>query len=236
MIMKWLNLIFRRETAMPVFALSFASAVSVALIFARIVWTGSLHHGFLAWNLFLAWLPLVFALIAVHESRTNVQSIWRVLGWTGAWLLFLPNAPYICTDLIHVSARFYGHYWLDLTLILLCAFTGLVLGFVSLYLIHEMVTKSFGRVAGWFFVMAVMGLSSVGVYLGRFLRLNSWDVIVRPFQVYHGLAAWIGGPMLKSSAAFLVLFATFLLVAYVMLYALTHMTPTRQTELAPVQA
>ena len=227
---------FKRETAVPVLALSFASAVSVALILARVVWTGRLHHGFLAWNLFLAWLPLLFALMAAHEHRGNVPSFWRLLVWAGAWLLFLPNAPYICTDLIHLSSRLYGHYWLDLTLILLCAFTGLVLGFVSLYLIQEIVVKRFGRMAGWFFVMAILGLSSVGVYLGRFLRLNSWDVIVRPFHVYHGLAAWMTSPMLKSSAGFLVLFATFLLVAYVMLYALTHLSPTRPAEFASAQS
>lgn len=231
--MKVLSLIFKRETAVPVLALSFASAVSVALILARVIWTGRLHHGFLAWNLFLAWLPLLFALFAAHEDRGSGQSFRRVLAWTAAWLLFLPNAPYICTDLIHLSSRFYGHYWLDLTLILLCAFTGLVLGFLSLYLMQEIVAKRFGRVTGWLFVLAIMGLSSFGVYLGRFLRFNSWDVIVRPFHVYRGLAAWIESPMLKSSAGFLVVFATFLLVAYVMLYALTHLSPTRQAGLAP---
>jgi uncharacterized membrane protein len=227
--MKLLQIIFKPETRAPLGALTFGSAVIVTPILARIFWTGNLHHGFLVWNLFLAWLPLVFALLAAHEDRAGAPPSWRVIGWTAAWLLFFPNAPYICTDLIHVTPGFHGHYWLNLTLILLCAFTGLVLGFVSLYLIQSMVVKRFGRTAGWLFVVASTGLTSFGVYLGRFLRFNSWDVIVRPFHVYRGVAAWIGSPMLKSSAAFLVLFATFLFVGYVMVYALTQLSPASQS-------
>jgi uncharacterized membrane protein len=109
-------------------------------------------------------------------------------------------------------------------LILLCALTGSVLGFMSLYLMQSVVARMFGRVASWLFVAGAAGLSSLGVYLGRFMRFNSWDVFLRPGKIYHGLDSWADGRVPHmSAAAFLVLFATFLFIAYVLLYALTRL-------------
>src|ERR1035437_7088518 len=130
--MRLLKLAFKRETAMPVLALLFASGTSVALMVARILWTGRLGYSFLVWNLFLAWLPMMFALLACEKYQSTSGRDWRFVGLAGAWLLFFPNAPYIFTDLIHLTTRFYPYFWVDLSLILLCALTGLVLGFVSL--------------------------------------------------------------------------------------------------------
>src|SRR5580704_17948875 len=99
--MKLLKLAFKRETAIPVLALTFASAVCVALVCARIIWTGNGRAAFLLWNLFLAWLPLFFALLACDHYQNAAGRNWRFVGFAGAWLLFFPNAPYIFTDLIH---------------------------------------------------------------------------------------------------------------------------------------
>ncbi len=250
--MKILRMAFKREIAAPMLALVFASGISVALVLARVVWTGQLRYGFLIWNLFLAWVPLVLSLLACEQFRSETGRRWRFLSLAGAWLLFFPNAPYIFTDLIHLTSwrfpllpghpladfvdstqltswRF--HFWIDLTLILLCALTGLVLGFLSLYLMQSLAARVFGRATGWLFVAAAAGLSSIGVYLGRFLRFNSWDVVLQPAKVYRRLDAWMDGPLAShASLGFLVLFATFLFLAYVMLYALTHLSP------APVNA
>jgi uncharacterized membrane protein len=224
--MKLLRLIYKRETMAPIFALTFASAAGVLLVSARVVWTGNLQYAFLVWNLFLAWLPLVFAMLA-REALREGRTRWRFFSFSAAWLLFFPNAPYIFTDMIHLMYGRYQHFWVDLTMILLCALTGLVLGFVSLYLMQSVVTRRFGCVAGWLFVATAAGLCSVGIFLGRFLRFNSWDVILRPGKIYRGFDAWADGRMMNgSSAAFLVLFATFLFITYVMLYALTHLQPT----------
>ncbi len=234
--MKVLKLLFGRETIAPMLALILASGIAVALIVAHILWTGRLGYGFLLWNLFLAWLPLVFALLASDKYRNGGGRHWTFFGLGGAWLLFFPNAPYIFTDLTHLSSKFYPHFWVDLMLILLCAFTGLVLGFLSLYLMQSIVTRMFGRVVSWLFVAAVAGLSSVGVYFGRFLRFNSWDVVVKPGRVYQMLDAWRDGSGLnRATPAFLVLFATFLFIAYLTLYALTHLSPAHQLS-APAPA
>jgi uncharacterized membrane protein len=143
--------------------------------------------------------------------------------------LFLPNAPYICTDLIHLTTRFYGHFWVDLVLILMCAFTGLVIGFLSLYLMQSIVAKMYGRVVGWIFTAAATGLASFGIFLGRFLRFNSWDVVVNPTKLYRGVGAWTSQSVYyPATIAFPFLFAAFLFIAYLMLYALTHLSPAPQ--------
>lgn len=217
-----------RENLAPMLALVFGSCASVGLVILRAVWTESPRYGFLIWNLFLAWLPVLFALAASREQRLPGRRSWRTIGLAFAWLLFFPNAPYILTDLTHLSSSFHRHFWVDLVLILCCAFTGLVLGFLSLYIMHTVVARRFGRALGWLFVFGAAGLSSFGVYIGRFLRLNSWDVVVRPGRVYHDLGQWFGSPMLNQrSAGFILLFAAFLFIAYLMLYALTHLGPSR---------
>lgn len=221
--MRLFQLAFKRETAMAVLALLLASGVSVALVAARILYSGRWHYGFLAWNLFLAWVPLGFALVACDTYQGRAQGNWRFWGFAGAWLLFFPNAPYIFTDIIHLT-RGYGYFWVDLVLVLLCALTGLVLGFVSLFLMQSVVRRMLGQAASWLFIAMVAGLSGFGIYLGRVLRFNSWDVVLKPFALSRGIGQWATDPLgHPSSVAFPILFGTFLFIAYVMLYALTHL-------------
>ncbi len=239
--MKILKILFKRETAAPLLALVFASVVSVALVTARVVCTQKLRYGFLIWNLFLAWLPLIFALLARELYQSGDRRKWLFASLAGAWLLFFPNAPYIFTDFIHLLYGSFQHFWVDLTLILLTALTGLVLGFVSLYLMQSVVTRMLGRAVSWLFIAGVAGLSGFGIYLGRFLRFNSWDVILQPMKLYHGIGAWAADPFANHMTfVFPALFATFLFIAYVMLYALTHLPQmhlTASSDLAnPVKA
>ena len=227
--MKLVNLLFHRETRSPMLALTFASGTAVALVIARIAATRNIHYAFLVWNLFLAWLPLIFALLARERYRAGLRRDWRFASLAGAWLLFFPNAPYIFTDLIHLIYGQYRHFWVDLMLVLICALTGFVLGFVSLYLMQSLVRQRFGQVASWLFIGGVAGLSGFGIYLGRFLRFNSWDVVLKPMKLYHGINAWAANPLANpTSFAFPALFATFLFITYVMLYALTHLPPAIQ--------
>ena len=98
---------------------------------ARVLFTGNIRYAFLIWNLFLAWLPLVFAIRPrkYQETKTGERLVRSFVGLSATWLLFFPNAAYICFDLVHLTNRFFGPFWVDLTMILSCAFTGLVLGF-----------------------------------------------------------------------------------------------------------
>lgn len=222
--MRYLKPMIHRETFLPMTAMGLATAICTALVVGRVLWTANFSYAFLIWNLFLAWLPLVFALLAREHFQPGRRPGGRCLGYAAAWLLFFPNAPYIFTDLIHLTNRYFTHFWMDLAIVLSCAFTGLVLGFVSLYFMHALVTRMLGRVAGWAFVTTAAGLCSFGIYLGRFLRFNSWDVIAKPGKLANSLGDIATGQANHpQQLAFLVTFSLFLLIAYILLYALTHM-------------
>ncbi|MFO1476065.1 MAG: DUF1361 domain-containing protein [Verrucomicrobiota bacterium] len=213
-----------RALAIPVLSLMFASLVCMGFVLVRVGQTGNPRYISLLWNLFLAWLPLVFAVQARRYDRLSTVKLPLLILFTCLWLLFFPNAPYIFTDLIHLTTRFFGVYWIDLAMVLTCALTGLVLGFVSLYLMQEIVARRYGRWAGWGFIAVSTALGSFGIFLGRFLRFNSWDVVVSPGRLYQGVGAWTSQFLnYPRTIGFPLAFAAFLFTAYLMLYALTQM-------------
>lgn len=238
MTMRLLKLFLQRETVAPMLAMTFATVTSSAFIVALVVSAENLrmglqNHGYLIWNLFLAWVPLIFALLACEELNSPLKSKWRFAGFVFGWFIFFPNAPYIFTDLVHISVTTSRHYWADLAMILGCSLTGLMLWFVSLYLMHKLVARRYGSLSGWGFVTAMAGLTSFGIYLGRFLRFNSWDVVTKPGEVFQGISSWTTAAMsYKPTVAFPLLFTMFLFTSYLMLYALTHLSPAKFTPTA----
>ncbi|MFO1487417.1 MAG: DUF1361 domain-containing protein [Verrucomicrobiota bacterium] len=234
--MKLLKVILKPETFAPVMAMSLASVVSSALVIIQVLAAETLRaglqrHAYLIWNLFLAWIPLAFALLVYDHIRSGRGSKWRLAFFGGGWLVFFPNAPYIFTDLVHISAATSRHYWADLAMILACSLTGLLLWFVSLYLMQELVTQKFSRRMGWWFVTLMAALTSFGIYLGRFHRFNSWDVVTKPSEVYEGISSWASGAKFyQPTVTFPISFTVFLFLAYLMLYALTHLSPPRLAE------
>jgi len=229
--MTLIQIISRRRLTVPLIALLVTSAVGVSLVGARTVWTGRWNSLYLVWNLFLAWLPLAFALNACRLDALAQTRGWKFPACALAWLLFFPNAPYIFTDLIHLTARHRATVWTDLVLIALFAVTGLVLGFLSLYLMQSLVAARRGRVAGWVFVAIAAGLGSLGIYIGRFLRWNSWDALISPLDFTRDLGDW-GARMLthRHEVVFPILYAAFVFLAYAMLYALTHLGPVEPAQ------
>jgi uncharacterized membrane protein len=222
-----------QATTIPLLALLFASAAGATLIGLRVASTGQWKYLALVWNLFLAWMPLLLALGVRRQYRTGARGGWKLYSLAALWLLFFPNAPYIFTDLIHLNGWFRGHYWADLMLILLVAMTGFLLGFLSLYLMHSVVADRLGRLAGWGFILVVAGLTGFGIYLGRIRRWNSWDVLMHPAAVSHDIGRIAAHPLANAgSMVFAALFATFLFLGYLMLYALTHLQPNQRLERA----
>jgi uncharacterized membrane protein len=174
--------------------------------------------------LFLAWLPLLFAWRAACADADSTPGRWRFRTYTLAWLLLFPNAHYILTDLWHLPPNSHSRFWGDLVLILLFALNGLVLGFLSLYLMQTLVARRFGWVKGWLFAVAASGLSGVGICIGRFLRWNSWDALLNPVGLLADIARCVVGvPEYPRMILLPALFATLLFVAYVLLYALTRL-------------
>lgn len=177
-----------RRRSLLVGMLLAASALLTLGVAVRVVITQSLDGTHLVWNLFLAWVPFVLALVLYDGARRRATAgTLAALG--AAWLLFLPNAPYIVTDVKWLGEYAGGKLWYDTALIGTAATIGLVLGFVSLYLVQVVVTGRFGHLAGWVLAWAALVLSGVGVYLGRFQRWNSWEVVTEPTKTVGQLAA-----------------------------------------------
>lgn len=212
----------QRSLFFPIFVLAVSSTLSMALFVGRWAYTGIPTYRFLLWNLFLAWVPVFFAWLARRWRHLPLL----LLLHTGFWLLFLPNAPYLLTDLIHLG-RWRGiSLWYDLLLLLLFAFTGLFLGFFSLSMMQDLVSDLFGWAIGWLFAAATLALSSFGVYLGRFLRWNSWDLLTHPHWLLRDILALVRDPLLHWQPwAFTLLLAVILCLGYGTLAAARHLNP-----------
>jgi uncharacterized membrane protein len=168
-----------------VFALlAAATVVCIALVGGRMAYSHTIHLRFLVWNLFLAWIPLAFAWLTYRLAERQGGVRYVIIVPALVWLLFFPNAPYIVTDFLHLG-QFPDNVpeWFDVVLIAWFAWTGLLLGVVSLRLMHDLVAHAAGTRAGWAFVVAVTALGSLGVYIGRFLRWNSWNVFQDPLKL-----------------------------------------------------
>lgn len=165
----------------------------VALIFIRVERTESGYFLFLIWNLFLACVPLLASrlLRVAHQRRV---SLFFQVSLFSVWLLFLPNAPYLLTDLVHLQPGSTRLYWYDLTMLLSCAGVGLLLGYSSLFDVQKICEERFGHVAGWGVAIGTLLLCGYGVYLGRAMRWNSWDVVTNPRGLFEYIAACLLNP------------------------------------------
>ncbi len=157
--------------------LTLVSVFATSLVFARAWLTGRTSYNFLLWNLFLAWVPLAFAAMT-WVVRTRSRLLVALTGL--CWLAFFPNAGYVVTDLIHLRTTRGGPLWLDTLMVFSVAWAALLAGIVSLAVMHRAVRDWLGPAAGWLFTIGVSLAAGFGVFLGRFQRWNSWDIVTRP--------------------------------------------------------
>ena len=195
-------------------ALVAASAFGAALVAFRFAWTGEVRYANLAWNLVLAWVPFVLALLVYDRARRGLGGA-PLLLLGAAWLAFLPNAPYLVTDLGALRDIGGMPVWFDVALLTTFAWTGLLLGFVSVYLVQRAVHRLYGAAQAWCAALGALVLSGVGIYLGRELRWNSWDLAVQPGGVLGDIADQLTTARLVGMS---LLMGAFLTVAYAMLY------------------
>ena len=144
----------------------------------RVLHTMRIRYIFLNWNLLLAWIPVLLAVLLYRESRRA-----KAIGYFFLWLVFFPNAPYIITDLLHLAPQDGFPFWFDAILIFSYAFTGLLMGLLSALLVFNRVKTITGGAAAWLLMLLIMMVSGYGIYMGRFLRYNSWDIFTSPLQV-----------------------------------------------------
>lgn len=204
-----------RWTVAPVLL---SSCLAVGLLLGRAYRSHSLVFGFLLWNLILAWIPYLSSLWADHLHARHPRRWWLLLVPGGLWLAFFPNAPYIVTDFWHLAERAPIPFWYDIGLLSAFALTGLFLAVYSLRTMQQLVRGYLGVVASWLFVGAVLGLGGLGVYLGRFLRWNSWDLLVHPRGVWADVAERLANPLSHPQTfGVTILFAAILGVCYLAL-------------------
>jgi uncharacterized membrane protein len=212
----------RTRLTLTLLALVAASMLCVALVEFRINRTGDPFYRFLVWNLFLAWVPFGLAIAAYTRGRRRIDV------WVGVllvlWLLFFPNAPYMLTDFIHLGESESVPVWYDALMLSSFAWTALLLGYASLYLVQLLVRRVYGLAWSWAAVACALALASFGVYLGRFVRFNSWDALIRPGRVLNVISNQVENP-LQHPRMIAVLFAltAFLLVGYAVVYAFAGM-------------
>lgn len=214
----------RHRYSISVFVLlNVACAVCVGLVLARVAYTDSGRHLSLIWNLFLAWIPFMLAYFA-HAVSWRRASLYLVIPFIALlWLIFFPNAPYMLTDLQDLARRASGApLWYDVIIVVWSSWTGTLLGVVSLYLMQDIIIRRFGRITGWIFVFVIAGLSSFGIYIGRFVRLNSWDILQDPAETAQEILGIIIDPSMRL-AAFTLLYTFFFLFIFLLLYSFSHM-------------
>lgn len=161
-------------------ALLQATVVTLGLFAFRAWRNGNGDYNYLVWNLFLAWLPLLFALWLVRTLRTKLWSSWEALGISALWLLFLPNSFYMISDFIHLRNIATVDLLYDTVMFTAFIYLGLTLGFCSLYLVHLELKRRYNALRSAGYIGLVLLLASCAIYVGRDLRWNSWDVLTNP--------------------------------------------------------
>jgi uncharacterized membrane protein len=195
------------------------------LLIIRAVETQHVQGIFLLWNLFLAWVPLFFALVARRLSSSALpfaKSTQTFIYVTLAlWLLFFPNSPYIITDLMHLG-EFEAHIlWFDAVGFFVAALAGLATGLYSLYVAHQVLNRLTNSLIAWCIVSVSVILSGFGLYLGRFIRFNSWDLFTNPVHLFRKSIYELQNPLAIQTTL------VFTLVVMVLYISMIILIPSR---------
>lgn len=177
-----IELLVKHNKIREILLLSVGSFFSIALLIFRCVYLDVGTFIFLAWNLFLAAIPwIVTSFLIVFPKLQKKRFI--LLIFLGFWLLFFPNAPYILTDIFHLKLNFSLPIWYNFVLIFSFAWTGLMFGMFSLLDFEKILLNIFNKYFVWTVTTVILFLTSFGVYIGRYMRKNSWDILHEPLVI-----------------------------------------------------
>ncbi len=192
--------------------------LSFAMILVRVILKQEIFYTFLLWNIFLAWIPLLFLNYALKQTNKVALYYFLIL-----WLLFLPNSPYIITDLLHLKNYGNSIIWFDTLLIFTFALTGLILGLVSMKEAHQLLKRLFKVRITWVIILVLNLLAGFGIYLGRYCRINTWDLFTKPLITFKRIIIQFENPLsLKICLSYgLVMFAFY--------YIYRQATKTKET-------
>jgi uncharacterized membrane protein len=187
---------------------------SLSLLILRVIISSRLSYGFLAWNLFLAFVPY-FISEWLSSHQLILSSRIRLIPLLFIWILFMPNSFYILTDLFHLNHINKEDSWFDLTLILSFSWNGILFGILSLEKMEMLLKNTKGKFISSLAICAVMWLNAFGVYVGRYLRFNSWDIFINPFALLSGITNIIFRPYdYRYAWAMSFCFAFFMILLY----------------------
>jgi uncharacterized membrane protein len=202
-----------------------SSALSMATFVVRALFSGTLLvYSNLVWNLVLAWIPYIFSFLAGGLHRLFPKHWWMLVIPAGIWLLFFPNAPYMLTDFLHLTPRPGIPLWFDILMLATFSWTGIFLAIASLRTMQSLVKYYLGGVFSWFFATFALGLSALGIYLGRFERWNSWDMLTHPKSIVKDLVYQLLNPLDNLRFfGFTILITAFLLMCYLMFVSMRRL-------------
>jgi uncharacterized membrane protein len=212
----------------------YGTAVSFGFLFLRIIFSGEITYTFLVWNLLLAAVPYylvkIFRFPACRASagRRESKNPIALITILSLWLLFLPNAPYILTDFIHLQFYDNPYCYLDIAILSSFSLSGMLMALSSLNSVidflkaQEWITS---RATSVIFKMGVVSLCALGVYLGRILRWNSWNILNRPRSLASDLLQLFIHPLEhRESWAFITIFCGLLIILSLTIEKLIHAT------------
>lgn len=172
-----------------------SNLLSVLFFILRAADAGNFRYWFLLWNVFLAWIPLILAYFTTRMLRENSWLAWKPLLLTALWLVFLPNSFYVLSDFIHLHETGEVSVLYDVVFFFSCTFNAFLAGFISVFLIHEQLAKRVRRRDSHVIIAAVFLLCGLAIYLGRYLRWNSWDIIINPAGLLFDVSDKIINPI-----------------------------------------
>lgn len=192
-------------------------AFSCLLVLARVVATGHTTYLFLYWNLFLAFVPYLITRAMMRNVAWLEHPLkkWLLLM---VWLIFIPNSFYIITDIIHFPQFRTAPQWFDLLMLFSFAWNGIVCGVLSVRTVEVILRAANGRGFSLVVVFAVMWLNALGVYIGRYGRFNSWDVLADPFDLAAHVTDLFLHPFENGVAwGMTIIYAMFITLLYIMI-------------------
>jgi len=195
------------------------TTVSVGLFVFGAITNHSWQFGYLVWNLFLAWLPLLIMALLFRSLQKHVWSSWRPFLLTLLWLIFLPNSFYMISDFVHIQDVVRHNLLYDVVMFTAFIFTAALVGFCSLYMVHVQLRRRISMRASSVLVAVILFLCSFAIYLGRDLRWNSWDVLVNPAGILFDVSDHLIHPlqhtdMFSMTISFFVLLTSLYVVGW----------------------
>ncbi|MEN9852495.1 MAG: hypothetical protein RI996_438 [Candidatus Parcubacteria bacterium] len=191
-------------------ALFFASCFAVVLDIARVGISQKINFIFLIWNLFLAWIPYTLAtMLHLDTSKRRFALIFV------PWLLFFPNAAYLITDILHVDFRPPVPLWYDSLIFFIFGWLGIMLASIALLRVHKYLEYNFGKIKSTIAVLGIAVITAFGIYIGRFERFNSWDVLLDPLNLFKNIISiWTEIPHTIEPLFFTGIFTLVILCTY----------------------